>query len=87
MAQHRTLLELMYQRQCEISERPVSIAFNKYDTHTVIEHELKADPSEEFDESSDEEVVNDDSSEPTTATHRQIGNSVTFLLGARSRFG
>ena len=87
MARHGTLPEFMYQRQCEISEKPVSIAFDKHDTHAVIEHELEEDQSDEFDESSDEEVVNDDSSEPTTATHGEIGSSVTFLLGARSRFG
>ncbi len=87
MARHGTLPEFMYQRQCEISEKPVSIAFDKHDTHAVMEHELEEDQSDGFDESSDEEVVNDDSSEPTTATHGEIGSSVTFLLGARSRFG
>ena len=32
MARHGTLPEFMYQRQCEISEIPVSIAFDKHDT-------------------------------------------------------
>ncbi|CAB4004120.1 Hypothetical predicted protein [Paramuricea clavata] len=69
MARHGTLPEFMYQRQCEISEKPVSITFDKHDTHAVIEHELEEDQVDKFGESSDEEVVNDDSSEPTTATH------------------
>ena len=61
MARHGTLPEFMYQRQCEISEIPVSIAFDKHDTQAVIEHELEEDLLDEFDESSDDEVVNDDS--------------------------
>ena len=87
MARRGTLPEFMYQRQCEISENPVFIAFDKHDTYSLMEHRLEEDQSDEFDESSNEEVVNDDSSEPNTTTHREIGSSVTFLLGARSRFG
>ena len=86
MARHGTLSEFMYQRQCEISEIPVSIPFDKHDKQAVIEQELEEDLLDEFDESSDDEVVNDDSFDPTTTTHREIGSSVTFLLGARSRF-
>ena len=88
MAQHGALPEFMYQRQCEISEILVSIAFDKHDTHAdqaVMEHELEEDLSDKFDESSDNEVVNDDSSELTDTTHGEIGSSVTFLPGARSR--
>ena len=65
MARHGTLPKFMYQRQCEILEKPVSIAFDKHDTHAVIEQELEEDQLDELDESSNEEVVNDDSSEPT----------------------
>ena len=87
MARHGTLPEFMYQRQCEISAIPVSIAFDKHDTRAVIEHKLEEDLLDEFDKSSDDEVVNDDSFDPTTTTRREIGSSMMFLLGARSHFG
>ena len=42
---------------------------------------MTRDESDEFDESSDEEMVDGDNSGLAT------GSSVTFLLGTRSRFG
>ena len=75
----------MYQRQCEISEKPVSIAFNKQGNtaDTARENELDED---KFDESSDEELV-EDGQEDTMLLQGEIGSSATFLLGARTRLG
>ena len=59
MARHGTLPEFMYQRQCEISEKPVSIAFDKQGNTADAsrENDLNEDEEDDFDESSDEEVV------------------------------
>ncbi|KAJ7381386.1 hypothetical protein OS493_001520 [Desmophyllum pertusum] len=91
MARHGTLPEFMYQRQYEISEEPVSIAFdeqgNAADVATENESEEdEEDGSDEFDESSDEEVVEDGRGD-TTLIQGEIGSSATFLLGARTRNG
>ena len=61
MARHGTLPEFMYQRQCEISEKPVSIAFDKQGNTADAsrENDLNEDEEDDFDESSDEEVVED----------------------------
>jgi len=61
MARHGTLPEFMYQRQCEISDKPVSIAFdeqvNTADAAAAAPTaELDDDEVDEYDESSDEEV-------------------------------
>ena len=88
MARHGTLPEFMYQRQCEISEKPVSIAFDKQGNtaDAVRENDLDEDEEDEFDESSDEELV-EDGREDITLLQGEIGSSATFLLGARTRFG
>ena len=51
----------MYQRQCEISERPVAIAFDEQGNtaDAAKENELEEDEADEFDQSSDEEVSED----------------------------
>ena len=88
MAQHRTLPELMHQRQCEVAEKPISsIAFDARvsTAEAVTENETVEEAEDEFDESSDEEV--DDYPEVFTLVHREIGSSAMFLLGARTRFG
>ena len=60
MAHHGTLPEFMYQRQCEISDKPVSIAFdeqvNTADAAAAAAAptaELDDDEADEYDESSD----------------------------------
>ena len=75
---HGTLPEFMYQRQCEVSEKPVSITTIACDNHDRTD----SDESDEFDESSDEEFLDD-----ATRTHGEIRSLVSFLLGAQSRFG
>ena len=91
MARHGTLPEFMYQRQCEISERPVAITFDKQ-SNTVDAakgNELEEDEADEFDQSSDEEVSEDGrkNTRCPTLLQGEIGSSATFLLGARTRFG
>ena len=60
MARPGTLPDNMYQRQCEISENPASIAFeeevNMGEAATENELQLEEDEADEFNESSDEEV-------------------------------
>ena len=60
MARHGTLPEFMYQRQCEISERNVAIAFDEQGNtaDAAQENELEEDEADEFDQSSDEEREN-----------------------------
>lgn len=92
MARHGTLPEYMYQRQCEISENPASIAFeeevNVGEAAAENELQLEEDEADEFDESSDEEVEDvKDGGEDTRLVQGEIGSSATFLLGARTRFG
>ena len=60
MARHGTLPEFMYQRQCKISDKPVSIAFdeqvNTADAAAAAAAptaELDDDEADEYDESSD----------------------------------
>ena len=86
MARHGTLPEFMYQRQCEISERPVAIAFDEQGNtaDAAKENELEEDEADEFDQSSDEKREN---SRCPTSLRGEIGSSATFLLGARTRFG
>ena len=81
MARHGTLPEFMYQRQCEISEKPVSIAFDKQGNTADAsrENDLNEDEEDDFDESSDEEVV-EDLREDTTLLQGEIESSATFLL-------
>ena len=91
IARHGTLPEFMYQRQFEISERPVAIAFDEQGNtaDAAKENELEEDEADEFDQSSDEEV-SEDGREKTrcpTLLQEEIGSSATFLLGARTRFG
>ena len=83
MARHGTLPEFMYQRQCEILERPVAIAFDEQGNtaDAAKENELEEDKADEFDQSSDEEV-SEDSRENTrgpTLLKGEIGSSATFL--------
>ena len=88
MARHGTLPKFMYQRHCEISENPVSIAFdvgNAPGPTDDAREELEEDQEDIFDESSDEEV--DHGHEGSTLVQGEIGSSATFLLGARTRYG
>ena len=87
MARHGTLPEFMHQRQCEVAEKPISIAFDAQvsTAEAVTENETVEEAEDEFDESSDEEV--DDDPEVSTLVQGEIGSSATFLLGARTRFG
>ena len=48
-------------------------------------NELKKDETDKFDQSSDQEVVEDGRKE-TMLLQGEIGSSATFLLGARIRF-
>ena len=59
MAKHGTLPEFMYQRKCNISENPVSIAFDERVNRVEHANENNSEEDEsdaEFDESSDEDV-------------------------------
>ena len=85
MARHGTLPEFMYQRQCEIFENPVSIAFDVQSDDTSDDaavNQLEEEEGDIFDESSDEEVEED-----STLLQGEIGSSATFLIGARTRYG
>ena len=87
MARDGTLPEFMHQRQCEVAEKPISIALDARvsTAEAVTENETMEEAEDEFDESSDEEV--DDDPEVSTLIQGEIGSSATFLLGARTRFG
>ena len=87
MARHGTLPEFMHQRQCEVAEKPIFIAFDAQvsTAEAVTENETVEEAEDEFDESSDEEVHNDP--EVSTLVQGEIGSSATFLLGARTRYG
>ena len=87
MARHGTLLEFMHQRQCQVAEKPISIAFDARvsTAEAVRENETVEEAEDEFEESSDEEV--DDDPEVSTLVQGETGSSATFLLGARTRFG
>ena len=87
MARHGTLPEFMHQRQCEVAEKPISMAFDAQvsTAEAVTENETVEEAEDEFDESSDEEVDNDP--EVSTPVQGEIGSSATLLLGARTRFG
>ena len=87
MARHGALPEFMHQRQCEIAEKPISIAFDaRISTVEAVTENITVEETEdELDESSDEEV--DDGPEVSTLVQGEIGSSATFLLGARTRFG
>ena len=80
MARHGALPEFMYQRQCKIAEKPVSIAFDKQGNtpDASRENDLNEDEEDDFDESSDEEVV-EDLREDTTLLQGEIESSATFL--------
>ena len=85
MARHGTLPEFMYQRQREILENPVSIAFDVQSDDTSDDaavNQLEEEEGDNFDESSDEEVEED-----STLLQGVIGSSATFLIGARTRYG
>ena len=88
MARHGTLPEFMHQSQCEVAEKPISIAFDAQvsTAEAVAENETveEAEAEDEFDESSDEEV--DDDREVSTLVQGEIGSSATFHLGARTCF-
>ena len=88
MAKHGTLPEFMYQRQCNISENSVSIAFDERVNRVEDAKENNSEEDEsdaEFDESSDEDV--EDHSREESLLQGEIGSSATFLLGAKTRFG
>ena len=88
MAKHGTLPEFMYQRQCNISENPVSIAFDERVNRVEDANENNSEEDEsdaEFDESSDEDV--EDHGREESLLQGEIGSSATFLLGAKTRFG
>ena len=82
IARHGTLLEFMYQRQCEISEKPVAIAFDEQGNtaDAAKENELEEDEADEFDQSSDEEVSEDgrESTRCPTLLQGEIESSATF---------
>ena len=93
MAQHGTLPEYMYQRQCIASDEPVVIAFDIMQDDKVSK---SSDPTErdseeeveEFDPSSDEEVEAGSTDQNDAVFQAaEIGRSATFLLGARSSLG
>ena len=85
MVRHRTLPEFMYQRQCEVAEKPISIAFDAQvsTAEAVSENETVEEAEDNFGESSDEEV-DDDDPEISTLVQREIGSSTTFVLGESS---
>ena len=87
MARCGTLPEFMHERQCEVAEKPISIAFDAQVSteEAVTENETVEEAEDEFDESNDEEV--DDDPEVSTLVQGEIGSPVTSLLGARTRFG
>ena len=87
MARYGTLPEFMHQRQCEVAEKPISIALDTRvsTAEAVRENETVEEAEDEFHESSDEEVDHDP--EVSTLVQGEIGSSATFLLGARTRFG
>ena len=91
MARHGTLPQFMYQRQCEISEKPVAIAFDEQGNtaDAAKENELEEDEADEFDQSSDKEVSEDgqEKARCPTLLQGEIRSSATILLGARTRFG
>ena len=49
----------MHQRQCEVAKKPISIAFDAQvsTAEAVTENETVEEAEDEFDESSDEEVM------------------------------
>ena len=78
----------MYQRQCNISENPVSTAFDERVNRVEDANENNSEEDEsdaEFDESSDEDV--EDHGQEESLLQGEIGNLATFLLGAKTRFG
>ena len=83
MARQGTLPEFMYQRQCEIAEKPISTDFDARvsTADAVTQNETVEEAEDEFDESIDEEV--DDGPEVSTLVQGEIGSSATFLLGER----
>ena len=88
MARHGALPEFMYQRQCEIAEKRISIAFDaQVSTAEAVTENVTVEEAEdvELDESSDEEV--DDGPEGSTLVQGEIGSSAAFLPGARTCFG
>ena len=78
---------VMYQRQCEVAEKPICIAFDVQvsTAEAVTENETVEEAEDECEESSDEEV--DVDPEVSTLGQGEIGRSATFLLGARTCFG
>ena len=80
-------LRVYDQRQREVAEKPISIAFDARvsTAEAVTENETVEEAEDEFDESSHEEV--DDDPEVSTLVEGEFGSSATFLLGARTRFG
>ena len=73
----------MYQRQCEIAEKPISIAFHARVSSAKggTEKETIEEAGDEFDKSSDEEV--DDSAELSMLVNGEIGSSVN--VSSRSK--
>jgi hypothetical protein len=100
MAKHGTLPEFMYQRKCVTLDTPVTIESGECRVE-VAEEDAEDDLGEpvesadqesqdefmdEFDTSSDEEESTAET-EPVSQGQGEIGSSLTFLIGARSRFG
>ena len=89
ITRHGTLPEFMHQRQCEISERPVAIAFDEQGNtaDAAKENESEEDEADEFDQSSDEEVSENgqENTRCPAVLQGETGSSATFLLGARTR--
>ena len=56
-----SLPEFMHQRQCEVTEKPISIAFDAQvsTAEALTENETVEEAQDQFDESSDEEVDDD----------------------------
>ena len=85
----------MYQRQCAVTETPVSLVFTKDSEDSEESEQLQAegiqminrDEEPQFDESSDEEEPCPDDETAPMLIQGEIGTAATFLLGARTRFG
>jgi len=96
MAQHGSLPEFIYQRQCVASDEAVTLttfaseqAEGPEENSMFLSNENENDDeiAVEFDSSSDEEVEAEDAEGGNSILQGEIGSSATFLPGTRSRFG
>lgn len=93
MARHGTMLEMIYQRQLQISEDRVDLALSEgLESSEVYENEEEVETGEshpenvevpEYDSSTDE----DEEPEDGDSSIPELDRRSTFLLGARTRFG